>query len=156
MGASQGGGEGGREGGRGFPRARSTPLRLHREEKLRVTAVAAGYAHTTLLSADGLVFVWASQDSSLRCKQVREGGQEGGRLQLAGSPVALRCQQAATHVLELAHTHACARALGAVQPLLEQLLAEFQRQYPEVDFPPLPPKGELDLNQLREATYFFS
>ena len=79
MGASQGGREGGREGGSGFPRARSTPLRLHREEKLRVTAVAAGYAHTTLLSADGLVFGWASQDSSLRCKQVREGGQEGGR-----------------------------------------------------------------------------
>ena len=43
-----------------------------------------------------------------------------------------------------------------LQPLLENLLAEFTERYPGVAFPPLPRKGELDLNVLREATYFFS
>ncbi len=43
-----------------------------------------------------------------------------------------------------------------VQPLLEKLLEEFQQLYPGIEFPPVPPKGELDLDQLREATYFFS
>ncbi|KAL4451184.1 hypothetical protein ABPG77_009256 [Micractinium sp. CCAP 211/92] len=42
------------------------------------------------------------------------------------------------------------------QPLLEKLLEEFQQLYPGIEFPPVPPKGELDLDQLREATYFFS
>ncbi|EFN51901.1 hypothetical protein CHLNCDRAFT_27382 [Chlorella variabilis] len=42
------------------------------------------------------------------------------------------------------------------QPLLEQLLEEFKRLYPTVDFPPIPPKGTLDLDQLRQAAYFFS
>ena len=46
------------------------------------------------------------------------------------------------------HTH--------TQPLLENLLAEFQRQYPEVDLPPVPPRGELDLDGVRTAAYFFS
>ncbi|KAL4857485.1 DNA-directed RNA polymerase 2B [Chlorella vulgaris] len=42
------------------------------------------------------------------------------------------------------------------QPLLERLLEEFQQNYPGIEFPPLPPKGDLDLDQLREAAYFFS
>lgn len=42
------------------------------------------------------------------------------------------------------------------QPLLEKLLTEFQSLYPGIEFPPVPDKGELDLDQLREATYFFS
>lgn len=42
------------------------------------------------------------------------------------------------------------------QPLLEELLEEFQRLYPGIEFPPVPPKGELNLDQLREAAYFFS
>jgi DNA-directed RNA polymerase len=43
-----------------------------------------------------------------------------------------------------------------LQPLLERLLEEFQQNYPGIEFPPLPPKGDLDLDQLREAAYFFS
>lgn len=43
-----------------------------------------------------------------------------------------------------------------LQPLLERLLDQFQQQYPEVDFPPLPPVGDLDLNDIRSARYFFS
>ena len=43
-----------------------------------------------------------------------------------------------------------------LQPLLEKLLEEFQGLYPGIQFPPLPPKGELDLDKLKEATYFFS
>lgn len=42
------------------------------------------------------------------------------------------------------------------QPLLEELLSEFQRLYPGIEFPPLPQRGELDLANIREATYFFS
>lgn len=48
------------------------------------------------------------------------------------------------------------RVSPALQPLLEQLLEEFKRLYPTVDFPPIPPKGTLDLDQLRQAAYFFS
>jgi hypothetical protein len=49
----------------------------------------------------------------------------------------------------------CASA-RPLQPLLEQLLEEFQQRYPGIEFPPIPPKGALDLEQLREAAYFFS
>jgi len=42
------------------------------------------------------------------------------------------------------------------QPLLENLLAELQAEHPDIDFPPLPPRGELSLGDIREATYFFS
>ncbi|PSC74843.1 DNA-directed RNA polymerase chloroplastic mitochondrial [Micractinium conductrix] len=42
------------------------------------------------------------------------------------------------------------------QPLLEQLLEEFQKLYPGIKFPPVPKRGDLNLDQLREATYFFS
>ncbi len=42
------------------------------------------------------------------------------------------------------------------QPLLEQLLAEFKAAHPDVEFPPLPPMGDLDLEQVRQADYFFS
>lgn len=38
-----------------------------------------------------------------------------------------------------------------LQPLLEQLLEEFQRQYPGIDFPPVPPKGELDLEGVKQV-----
>ena len=43
-----------------------------------------------------------------------------------------------------------------LQPLLEKLLEERHCLYPGIQFPPLPPKGELDLDKLKEATYFFS
>lgn len=42
------------------------------------------------------------------------------------------------------------------QPLLERLLAELQETHPQVDFPPLPQRGTLDLNAVRDAAYFFS
>lgn len=42
------------------------------------------------------------------------------------------------------------------QPLLEQLLASFKEQHPEAEFPPLPARGELDLNQVMDSMYFFS
>ena len=47
-------------------------------------------------------------------------------------------------------------ALPCLQPLLENLLDEFTERYPGIVFPPVPRKGELDLDVLREATYFFS
>lgn len=42
------------------------------------------------------------------------------------------------------------------QPLLEDLLAELQREHPDIDFPPLPPRGDLNLDDIRTAIYFFS
>lgn len=42
------------------------------------------------------------------------------------------------------------------QPLLEELLASFQEQHPGVEFPPLPPRGDLDLEGVKDSTYFFS
>ena len=52
--------------------------------------------------------------------------------------------------------HAAPPHPRTAQPLLEELLEEFQALYPGIDFPPVPPKGELDLDRLREAAYFFS
>jgi DNA-directed RNA polymerase len=42
------------------------------------------------------------------------------------------------------------------QPLLERLAEELAAAHPGVSFPPLPPRGELDLEDIRGATYFFS
>jgi DNA-directed RNA polymerase len=41
------------------------------------------------------------------------------------------------------------------QPLLETLLKRWQTQYPNIVFPPLPPKGPLDLTRILESKYFF-
>lgn len=42
------------------------------------------------------------------------------------------------------------------QPLLENLLRDFQHSFPELKFPPIPNKGSLDLNEVLKSTYFFS
>jgi DNA-directed RNA polymerase len=42
------------------------------------------------------------------------------------------------------------------QPLLEQLLEELREQHPNVEFPPIPEKGELDINCVLDSEYFFS
>lgn len=42
------------------------------------------------------------------------------------------------------------------QPLLENLLADFRASLPEVEFPELPKRGDLDLEEVRKAEYFFS
>ena len=42
------------------------------------------------------------------------------------------------------------------EPLLENLLAELQEKHPDITFPPLPIRGNLDLDSIRKATYFFS
>lgn len=41
------------------------------------------------------------------------------------------------------------------EPLLEQLAAYFKRTYPEVDFPKLPQRGQLDLKEVLRSPYFF-
>jgi DNA-directed RNA polymerase len=41
-------------------------------------------------------------------------------------------------------------------PLLERLRDELAAEHPDIEFPPLPPRGELDLEEVRAATYFFS
>eukprot|EP00887_Chlorella_sp_A99_P000292 scaffold13.g292.t1 len=42
------------------------------------------------------------------------------------------------------------------QPLLERLLEEMQAAAPDVEFPPMPERGALDLDVIRASTYFFS
>lgn len=44
------------------------------------------------------------------------------------------------------------------QPLLQQLLGELQTRHPNLahKFPKLPETGELDLNEILDAEYFFS
>lgn len=42
------------------------------------------------------------------------------------------------------------------QPLLERLLEELRKDHPDIAFPPLPPRGELRLEDIRGALYFFS
>jgi DNA-directed RNA polymerase, mitochondrial len=41
------------------------------------------------------------------------------------------------------------------QPLLERLQETWQMRYPTLEFPPLPQRGTLDLNEIKRASYFF-
>lgn len=41
------------------------------------------------------------------------------------------------------------------QPLLETLLYSFQQSFPNVKFPDLPPKGNLDITRVKDSKYFF-
>jgi len=41
------------------------------------------------------------------------------------------------------------------QPLLHQLLAQLQQDHPEIDFPPVPPRGDLDISLVLQSPYFF-
>jgi len=42
------------------------------------------------------------------------------------------------------------------RPILEDLRQSFVTRFPHINFPPLPPRGTLDLNKIRESKYFFS
>ncbi|XP_073282501.1 DNA-directed RNA polymerase 1, mitochondrial-like [Primulina huaijiensis] len=41
-------------------------------------------------------------------------------------------------------------------PILENLLQDFQRSFPNLNFPPLPERGDFDLREVLESTYFFN
>ncbi|GER46969.1 DNA-directed RNA polymerase [Striga asiatica] len=41
-------------------------------------------------------------------------------------------------------------------PILENLLESFETSYPTLTFPPLPDRGDFDLNQVFESPYFFN
>lgn len=41
------------------------------------------------------------------------------------------------------------------RPILEDLLDSLKLRYPECTFPPVPPRGKLDLSVVKSATYFF-
>ena len=41
------------------------------------------------------------------------------------------------------------------KPLLEELKETWELQYPSLEFPDLPERGDLDLNDVRKAPYFF-
>lgn len=41
-------------------------------------------------------------------------------------------------------------------PILENLLESFQESFPSLEFPPLPERGNLDLNEVLESPYFFN
>ncbi|GAB5354656.1 hypothetical protein AAMO2058_000137600 [Amorphochlora amoebiformis] len=42
------------------------------------------------------------------------------------------------------------------RPILEDLAISFQTRFPTVQFPPVPARGDLDLNLVQESTYFFA
>ncbi|KAK4484026.1 hypothetical protein RD792_011240 [Penstemon davidsonii] len=41
-------------------------------------------------------------------------------------------------------------------PILENLLESFQKSFPKLNFPPLPERGDFDLREVLESTYFFN
>jgi DNA-directed RNA polymerase, mitochondrial len=41
-------------------------------------------------------------------------------------------------------------------PLLERFRDSLALRYPDIVFPPLPPRGTLDLEQVKQSKYFFS
>ncbi|KAJ7520204.1 hypothetical protein O6H91_20G072100 [Diphasiastrum complanatum] len=42
------------------------------------------------------------------------------------------------------------------QPILEELLKSFEKRFPNLEFPPVPDRGDLDLNEVLKAPYFFN
>jgi DNA-directed RNA polymerase len=42
------------------------------------------------------------------------------------------------------------------QPILEDLLALLEMRFPLLDFPPVPQRGELDLELVKKSEYFFA
>nr|CBL69149.1 RNA polymerase [Nuphar advena] len=42
------------------------------------------------------------------------------------------------------------------QPILENLLEGFQKSFPKFSFPPLPDRGDFDLKEVLQSTYFFN
>jgi DNA-directed RNA polymerase, mitochondrial len=42
------------------------------------------------------------------------------------------------------------------QPVLEDLHRGLQLRFPQIEFPPVPDRGALDLQKVRESAYFFN
>ena len=42
------------------------------------------------------------------------------------------------------------------KPILEDLAADFRLRFPTADFPPVPSRGTLDINEVKESAYFFA
>jgi DNA-directed RNA polymerase len=42
------------------------------------------------------------------------------------------------------------------QPLLENLMRDFKQGFPDLHFPEIPQRGNLDLREVLNSTYFFS
>ena len=42
------------------------------------------------------------------------------------------------------------------EPLLETFRSSLDDRFPEIDFPPIPKRGDFDLEKIKESTYFFS
>ncbi|KAJ0537902.1 DNA-directed RNA polymerase 1 [Helianthus annuus] len=41
-------------------------------------------------------------------------------------------------------------------PILENLLESFQKSFPNLEFPPLPERGDFDLKEVLKSPYFFN
>lgn len=41
-------------------------------------------------------------------------------------------------------------------PLALQLLEEFEKNYPGIEFPDLPPRGSFNIKEVLKSTYFFN
>jgi DNA-directed RNA polymerase, mitochondrial len=42
------------------------------------------------------------------------------------------------------------------EPLLETFRSSLYDRFPEIEFPPIPPRGDFDLEKIKESVYFFS
>ena len=42
------------------------------------------------------------------------------------------------------------------QPILRQVRDEWEMRFPEIDFPPVPPVGQLQLDLVKDSLYFFN
>ncbi|KAL1218508.1 DNA-directed RNA polymerase 1 [Cardamine amara subsp. amara] len=42
------------------------------------------------------------------------------------------------------------------KPILENLLESFQKSFPDLSFPPIPERGDFDLREVLQSTYFFN
>jgi DNA-directed RNA polymerase len=63
-----------------------------------------------------------------------------------------------THACDIDEMNDCLRGCFIdlySQPLLTDLKQSWELRYPEVDFPELPELGDLDLNEVKGAMYFF-
>lgn len=63
-----------------------------------------------------------------------------------------------THACDIDEMNAALREVFVQlydQPLLERLKESWELRYPDLEFPPLPKRGELTLEEVKKAKYFF-
>ena len=61
-----------------------------------------------------------------------------------------------THACEYRNEYSCVGDVDQMNEMLRDQLESLVIRYPDVSFPPIPEKGKLDLESVRNSPYFFN